>query len=205
MDAAYFRDVESDAIYACLGPMGGTAIFRLYEGVREWEFLIPESPTWDDAHQRIYRNFRVTALRADELSTPLPPLPPIPRGPFPEWKEYFLPKGALLRVSEYPTVARLFKERNASAVTLFVVLVEDVYETAFGDGEFHYFDDVHLFEEDATRDMESKKQEWQRFHLRPVTIALEGETIGFPDWRPMLFDRYEPAKVLSALETRLRG
>jgi hypothetical protein len=203
MDLAHFRDIETDAIYACLGPMGGAAIFRLHEPTREWEFLIPESPHWDDVHQRIYRNARVVGLPADEL-TSLPPLPPIPPGPFPEWKEYFLPKHPL-RTSAYPAFARHVEEQRASVVTVFVVLLEDTYETAFGDGEFHYFRDVFVTEGAAVRYAETHAEEWLRFHVRPVAIGVEGGTIRFPHWRPQLFDRYELEEVLTALETRLRG
>jgi hypothetical protein len=204
MEVNYFRDIESDAIYACVGPMGGNAIFRLMAGDTQWEFLVPNSPTWDAAHQCIYRNFRVEGIRLDAFPAPLPALPKIPHDLFPDWRDYFLPKRPI-RAWRYRTVAKLLKARDQETVTVFVVLDEDIYETAFGDGEFHYFRDVFLTRDDAQRYMDQNQSEWHRFHLRTMAIQLEHKVLVFPDFQPELFDHYEVKKVLTALEARLRG
>ena len=88
---------------------------------------------------------------------------------------------------------------------MFVVLDEDIYETAFGDGEFHYFRDVFLTRHDAQRYMDQNQSEWHRFHLKTMAIKLEHKVFVFPDFQPMLFDHYDVKKVLTALEARLRG
>jgi hypothetical protein len=204
MEVNYFRDIDSDAIYACVGPMGGNAIFRLMASDTRWEFLVPNSPTWDAAHQRIYRNSRVEAARLDEFPTALPPLPEIPQGPFADWRDYFLPRRPI-RAWRYPSLAKFLKARNQETVTVFVVLDEDIYEAAFGDGEFHYFRDVFLSREDAQRYMDQNQTEWHRFHLRTMAIKLEHRVFVFPDFQPELFDHYEAKEVLTALQARFRG
>ncbi len=91
MDIKYFKDIDNDAIYACVGPMAVNALFRLRLPLAkdgQWEFLVPNSPAWDGIHQRIYRNPRVEEVRPEEFPVPLPPLPEAPRGPFPQWKEW---------------------------------------------------------------------------------------------------------------------
>ena len=204
MDVKYYRDIESDAVYACVGPMAGEALYVLRQPpAGEWEFLVPNSPVWDAAHQGIYRNSRVTAVRA-EVSAALPPLPEIPRGPFPEWKEYFLPDQPI-PAAKYPSVACFASSARQATVNLFVVLHEDGYETSFGDGEFHYFRDVFLVREDAQRLMDQKHGEWERLHLRSMTLRLAEGTFAFPEFDLRLFDRYKPEEVLAALEARLRG
>ena len=204
MEVHYFRDIASDAIYAGVGPMGRNAIFRLLAGDTRWEFLVPNSPTWDAVHQCIYRNFRVEAIRLDTFPAPLRPLPEIPQGLFPAWRDYFLPKRPI-RAWRYRALAKFLKARDHETVTVFVVLDEDIYETAFGDGEFHYFREVFHSREKAQRYMEQNQSEWHQFHLRTMAIKLEHRVFVFPDFQPELFDHYKVKEVLTALEARLRG
>jgi len=204
MDIRYYQDNESDAVYACVGPMAGNALFVLRRPpAGEWEFLVPNSLAWDAAHQSIYRNSRITAV-GPEVSAALPPLPAIPRGPFPEWKEHFLPAKPI-PAANYPSVAGFVSRASEATVTLFVVLHEDAYETSFGDGEFHYFRDVLITREDAQRLMDQKHGEWERLHLRSMTVRIDGDAFAFPELDLRLFDRYKPEEALAALEARLRG
>jgi hypothetical protein len=164
---------------------------------------VPNSPGWDETHQGIYRNSRVTTVTPD-VAAALPPLPEIPRGSFPEWEDHFLPAQPI-PAARYPSVADFVSRANAATVTLFVVLCEDGYETAFGDGEFHYFKDVSVVREDAERLMDRKPDEWERLHLRSMTVRLDHGSFAFPDFDARLFDRYKAEQVLAAWEARLRG
>ena len=207
MEAEYFKDLDTDAVYACVGPMGGTAMFRLRKSVAgepEWEFLVPESPTWDMIHQRLYLDRRwVETVHPGELPEPLPPLPEIPPGPFPHATEYYKPKRTI-GASEYPSVTAFLKAQSDKTATVIVVLFEDIYETCLGDGEFHYFQDVFLTREDAQSYVDRAPAEGERFHLRTMSIRLDSEALGFPDFHVELFDHYTPEDVLKALEARLR-
>jgi hypothetical protein len=207
MEVQYFKDFDTDTVYASVGPMGGNALFRLREplsGKTKWEFLVPNSPAWDWVHQRIYRNPHVYKVSLDELPASLAPLPEIPRGPFPDWSEYFLPEQPI-HASKYPSVARLLKSRSEETVTVFVVLFEDKYETAFGDGEFHDFRDAFLTKADAQNYMDQNRSKWEQFHLRTMSIKLHHEVIEFPDFRLELYDHCRVEEVLMALEAHLRG
>ena len=80
-----------------------------------------------------------------------------------------------------------------------------LYESAFGDGEFHYFHEAFLTNEDAERYIEQNQGEWRRFYLRTMSIKLQQKAFVFPDFQPELFDHYKVKEVLKALEARLRG
>jgi len=208
MEAEYFKDFDTDAVYACVGPMGATAMFRLRKsaaGEPEWEFLVPESPTWDSVHQRLYFDRRwVETVNPDELPEPLPPLPEIPPGPFPHPTEYYKPK-RMIEASEYPSVAAFLKAQSNETATVIVVLFEDIYETNLGDGEFHYFRDAFLTREDAQRYMDRDPDKGERFHLRTMSLHLESGALSSPDFKIELFDHYTVEAVLKALEARLQG
>ena len=206
-EVKYFRDIDTDALYACVGPMGVNAVFRLRRPLASetsWEFLVPGSPIWDAVHQRIYRNPRVEEVSPDEFQPRLPFLPEIPRGPFPEWRDYFLSEHPI-NASKYPAVTKFLRTQEGETVMVVVVLHEDSYETMLGDGEFHYFGDVFLNREEAQDYMDQNRGEWDRFHVRTMSIQLDHGVFVFPDFRPERYDRYQAEEVLKALETRLRG
>jgi hypothetical protein len=207
MEPRYFKDIDTDVVYACVGSMGINGMFRLRQlpaGNSQWEFLVPNSPAWDWVHQRIYRNARVEEVRPDEFPAPLPTIPEIPSGPFPDWRSYFLPQQPI-HASAYPRAAEFLKAQKDGMAAVFIVLSEDVYETTLGDGEFHDFDQVSLTEEDAQRHIDQNRSRWNRLHLRTMTIRLDHEVFVFPDFNPELFDRYSAEEVLRALETLLQA
>lgn len=207
MEVKYFKDIDTDAVYACIGPMGGNAVFRLRRPLASdasWEFLVPNSPIWDAVHQRIYRNPRVEEVSPDEFEPRLPSLTEIPRGPFPEWREYFLPEHPI-NASQYSSVSKFLKGEEDETATVFVVLHEDRYETMLGDGEFHYLGGVFLTREEAQDYMGQNRGEWSRLHLRTMSVKLDHDVFAFPDFRPERYDRCRAEEVLQALEARLRG
>jgi len=207
MKVKYFKDIDTDAVYACIGPMGVNAVFRLRRPLASdasWEFLVPNSPIWDAVHQCIYRNPRVEEVSPDEFQPRLPCLPEIPRGPFPEWREYFLPEQPI-NASQYPSVTKFLKGEEDESVVVFVVLHEDSYETMLGDGEFHYFGDVFLNREEAQDYTDQNRGEWSRFHLRTMSVKLDHDVFIFPDFRPERYDHYKAEEVMEAMDARLRG
>jgi hypothetical protein len=205
MKVSYCQDIDTDAIYACRGSWGSEGMFRLRNPQtigQQWEFLIPNSPTWDWIHQRIYRNPRVEEIRPEDFPTPLPPLPETPPGPFPAAKDYFMPKQPMA-ASSYPRLKKFLDRQERKEAKVYVVLEEDRYETVFGDGEFHDFDRVFLTREEAERYMDQNRGEWKTFHLREMTVKLDHEMLAFPEFTHELFDKHSIEKVVNALESLL--
>jgi hypothetical protein len=201
MKVSYFQDIDTDAIYACAGPWGINGMFRLRN--TQWEFLVPNSPDWNWVHQRIYRNPRVEETKPEDFPGPWPPLPETPPGPFPDRKDYFLPEHPL-QASAYPLVTRFLKTQKEDKAVVFVVLFEDKYETMLGDGEFHYFKQVFLTEEEAQRFMDENRSEGESLHLRAMTVKLDHEALTFPEFKQELFDEHKVEEVIKALESLLR-
>jgi len=90
--------------------MGANAVFRLADPSTKsanWNFWFRQ-PHLGFIHQRIYRNPR---SRSEPRESNLDRLPAgDPCGPFPEWKEYFLPEQP--SCSQYPSVAKFLKGRR---------------------------------------------------------------------------------------------
>ena len=97
------------------------------------------------------------------------------------------------------------KGEEDEAVVVFVVLHEDSYETMLGDGEFHYLGGVFLTREEAQDYLGQNHGEWNRFHLRMMSIKLDHGVFIFPDFRPERYDHHKAEEVLIELEFRLRG
>lgn len=204
MQAEFFQDIESDCLYGCLGPMASHGLFRLRASdgrSASWEHLAPDSPEWDSVHQRIYRNHRVTKVEMDRLPAGTPSLPQVP--PEPVVDEQKAPDP--IPTSAFPKLHEALTERPDSTLRVHVLLHEDGYESAFGDGEFHYLRGVFPDEEEATAEMERDRGEWDRFHLRTMSIRLDADAdaFAFPDFHLERYDRYTPKEVLEALEATI--
>lgn len=204
---AYYRNFDSEALYACVGPFALQGLFRFgrsSKGEAEWVFLVPGSPEWDSVHQSIYLNPRVESVQPAELPAGTPPVPEAPPGPYPKPESHYLPARPV-RATEYPAVAALVESQAGQPLRVHVTLSEDLYETRFGDGEFHYLDDVFLSREEATLSADSQDQELSRVHLREISIAIRDGCFDFPLFDHRLFDRYRAEQVLERLEAKLRG
>ena len=108
MEAEYFKDIESDAVYASFGIKGFDGIFRLGAPGGAWEFLSADSAEWAAAHRRIYHVHGAEKVDPAELASSLPELPMHPREPInapdsPVTKElaHVIPKNPLARAEEY--------------------------------------------------------------------------------------------------------
>ena len=206
-DPEYFQSTDTDALYACIGPLAATALFVLVEpkaAHAKWHFLVPASPSWDAAHQRIYRQFHVKTVQLANLPAGLPPLPAIPPGPFPSWQDNFEPR-APVHASQFPLLCHLLAARGPGWSTVVCVLEEDRCETVFGDGEFHYFSAAFLTTEEAHEHAERNAGKYSRFHVRTLAVRLEGEGLVIANMQVELFDRYTAQDALSAVEGLLRG
>jgi len=157
---------------------GGALTFR---GGR-WVFFPAGSVEWDDWHQQIYRNSKGEVL--DDAALQARGIPPPPfdeyRGrPAMDWADNFESEIPLDAVPE--TVRDRLGEHWAP---LFLILFEDGYETAFGDGRFLYPGAAFWSREEAEawlreRERESAdparapdpaKAEWYRYSLKEIRL-----------------------------------
>ena len=129
----------SETIVAFVGEFGcdGVMIFR---PPAHWHFHPPGSIVWDSVHQEVYRNHRAESKTAEDLrksGVPLPPQEALP-SPLPKakkWEDNFRRE---IPFDEIPERLRSVLIGSPDPKTLFLVLYEDRYETAFGDGKFLY-------------------------------------------------------------------
>lgn len=192
MDSDCFRSDGGDVL-VFMGPMGSQGVFvgRLASG--RWDYFPAGHITWDAFHQAAYRNHRLDRV-GDEALAGLPPLPPLPEVTWQRWEDNFPPppprQGRL-----YQHVAALPEGRTP----VYVVLDEDTYETAFGDGEFHYFAGAFL-DEQAARRLMAQAGRGRRRHLRRMTLEAGPEGLTMPDFRLEPFDHVSVGQILDSLE-----
>jgi hypothetical protein len=140
-----------------------------------WEYIDPRGYLWDAFHQRIYRNQRSDKIDKEEIPKNFPPtpdsipesllnLPPLPPPP-------------PLLLKDYPVVKKYFENLSNHSAEIYVVLLEDLYESLHGDGKFHYMDSVFIQKTDALKYCAEKKTEFDFYHLRICNLKIESENI----------------------------
>lgn len=159
----------------------------------KWEFLPTDSAHWDAVHQRVYRNFRADRIEKDQLPPSLPPpptevplevmSPPPPPPPKP------------IHTEDFPVVAEYLHSCSGRGTAAFhLVLCEDRYESACGDGEFHYPEIVFFDLKDA-ENYEGDKSGAYKYHIRPGVIWLDQDVIGY-EVPVRMFDHFSGENVL---------
>lgn len=200
-----FYDGWNGNVYACATPMGFDGIFCLYpsEVEQTWQFLAPQSPHWDAAHQAIYRNFRADKIRDAAIIAALPSLPQLPPGPHPTRASYELPASPIL-LADFPKVAQLLQSHGGK-IPVYVILSEDTYETMMGDGRFHDLHRAFENEQDAQNYMDEVTREISayKYYLREMEVGQDEAAFCFPNFELETYDHYAPKDVLRMIETRL--
>jgi hypothetical protein len=202
MEIEYFRDIDSETLFSPVGTSGFNGIFRLRSGSNTWEFLSPGSLEWDRVHQKIYRAARVEKIDPRQLSFSLPSLPVLTQhdAQYKTWNDNLLPKHQIM-ASDYPLTKEIIEARENKQITVFVVLTEDTYDTFLGDGKFLYLKEVFLSKVSANQYINHKRKEGVQFHLRTITIRLDGEAFSFPSFEAYEYDHHKAEDVLRSLES----
>ena len=193
----YYEDDNSDGRYfTCINHHYIFEI-RSDDSQPKWECINLNYARWDAIHQRIYRNFRASRLRRDQLPPGLPPppehIPPDAINPPPP------PPPEPVRAEEFPVVAEYLRGcvgRGTAAIHF--VLFEDTYESGQGDGEFHYPETV-FFDLESANKYKGNESGCYRYHIRPGVIWLDRETIGCEVPR-RIFDQFSDREVLKLTE-----
>lgn len=130
---------ETDSVVvAFLGSWGSEGLLSFHER-SGWTFHPAGSVVWDSFHQGVYRNHRATRLTSADLERrriPPPPADQYSGVPAVAWRDQFNAEIALSAVP--PGILDRLREDGTRQRSVYLVLYEDVYETAFGDGCFWY-------------------------------------------------------------------
>ncbi len=146
---------------------------------RRWTFHPEGSTRHDSLHQEVHRNHHADTLTQEEfaqLGIPLPDVEQYRGAPTARWEDNISLSAAAFEV---PAALRARLESGPSSAWL--VLLEDHYETMFGDGEYlypraafwdkvdaeHYIEDTRLAETDAA------KRQWYGYTVREVPLRLD--------------------------------
>ena len=166
----------------------------------KWEFIDPRGIRWDAVHQRIYRNGRADKVSKEDLPANFPPPPDsIPREAI---NLPPLPKEAPLLAETYPAVIKYLGTFQNHSVEIYVVLVEDLYESDHGVGEFHYPDSIFLDEATAEEYCNKSKTENDAYHLRKCRVKVDGLAISCELYLQS-FDHVTDREVLKLLTEKL--
>jgi hypothetical protein len=130
-----FEADSGEFVIAFLGTMGSDGLL-IWRGAKGWEFHAPNSRAWDAQHQGTYRNSRSTPIGEAALKArgiPLPD-PAAYSNTALQWKDNFASAVASSAVHD----VALEMLANGTVHLAHLILYEDRYETAFGDGKFLY-------------------------------------------------------------------
>jgi hypothetical protein len=195
----YYR-TDGGAILATVGTYGFTAFLEYDEKENNWQHLDLNSPRGDMLHQEIFLAHRATGLYGPPIGAP--PLPLDQPGVY-HPKEYYQQRPPV-PCEEVPNVTALLREAGGTELVVHIVLREDRYETLHGDGRFHYLDAVYIKGKDAKRHPEHASGNYH-YHLRKMTLCLDGNHVCWSNFKLELFDHYDPERVVKELEERLKA
>ena len=185
----YFVCIDRHYIFAANGE----------DTVPHWKLLNSDYAHWDAVHQRIYRQFRLSRIKKEDLP---PHLPPPPEGIPPEaLSPPSSPPSKLHLAQDYPVLNKHLRQCGGGVVKLFLVLFEDTYESLLGDGEFHYPETIFFNYESAVA-FEVAKKDQRAYHIRPGVMWLDGDTIKC-EVPGKLFDHFSDEEVLSMANAKI--
>ena len=173
-------ETYSGVVGIFLGQWGhdGVLVYRKNAG---WVFCASGSREWDGIHQEVFRNYRADKLTQEQLSRlgiPMPDLEPYRGRPAMRWEDNFPTSVA---ADQVPAGVRAQLEAGPRSVNL--VLLEDRYETSFGDGKFLYpqaaFWDKAAAEKYVDKikrdETDPASREWYEYTLREIPLRIDPE------------------------------
>lgn len=174
-----------------------------------WDFVVPGSTRWDSLHQNIYYAHHDYDFCPQETVDTLPAVPPVPDFERIKWEDNFIPQEKFF-IKDYPYLVKKLTE-NKGAMTFWFVLNEDLYETLYGDGEFHYFyGEVYISkkkakarldkEEEESKTRESPYTNRMSIVLKDFRLTIQKGEIIPSNFLPEVCEHYEIEKVIDRIE-----
>lgn len=165
-----------------------------------WSFHPEQGRSWDRLHQAIYRDGRFVSPLTPAQVAELPPLPAVEEAAAQTWADS-LGRGDRQHTSRVPLLAEALADGQER--TVYVVLDEDTYETAVGDGEFHYLKGAFLSEEKAKALATRLEVPYKKAHLRVMSVQRQGDQVFMPVFAPQTYDQCTVTGILGKLEESL--
>ena len=164
-----------------LGAMGCEGVLLSREG--GWGFHPAGSKVWDSLHQEAYRSHRVDFLKPEDLAAKgivLPDLAQYRGRPAMQWHENF---PAVMPADKVP--AAVLRHLSGGPHPVFLVLLEDRYETGMGDGKFLYPEAAFWERQAAERfiadrkahEKDPAKRQWYEYSLKEVVLRRAGAEV----------------------------
>ncbi|MBI2266401.1 MAG: hypothetical protein HYU64_14750 [Armatimonadetes bacterium] len=176
-----FYELEEN-ILCFLGTRGDRGILRS-PGGGPWEYHPPGSLAHDSFHQQVYRNFKADLLTSKGLEERGILLPDTAayegsvQGV--RWEDNFESEVELREVP--PGLRPELGRGDGEPLDVYLVLLEDAYETGFGDGRYLYPVDAFRTKGEAMEEVkriereeeDPAKREWYRYSLKRVRLTLD--------------------------------
>lgn len=190
----WFEADDGESLYAFVGTFGLGGLFVLSEG--EWTWSARGSPRWDSLHQGAFRNHRFSSAE-----------PPRDMPPFPEIivadRVFHPPAPSDCPV---PDAVADWVRAGGGQRRAVLLLREDLYESAHGDGRFLYPEGCFPSETACKAHLSAHALSGYAYHRRGVDLALQDGSVRLAritdgHWA----DRFEIEDVLARLAALLSG
>lgn len=170
---------SDDLILGFCGFKGSLGVYRFFlDRSGEWQFCPPETRIWDCYHQKVYLQGRADPCSFSDLADRVPPLP----AQFPPPQNFHTgdpPEPPTPNVLPGSWVFEKVKDAPNRRLSIYVVLKEDTYESAVGDGIFRYFKSAHFDRKDAKSNIkkELKSSEFYSYHIRKIYLIISDNEV----------------------------
>lgn len=169
------------AVGVFLGAMGREGVLLSRE--EGWGFHPAGSKVWDSLHQEAYRSHRVDFLKPEDLAAKgivLPDLAQYRGRPAMKWEENF---SAVMPADKVP--AAVLRHLGGDPHPVFLVLLEDRYETGMGDGKYLYPEAAfwerqaaeRFIAERKAKEKDPAKRQWYEYSVKEVVLRSMGPEV----------------------------
>jgi hypothetical protein len=104
---------------------------------------------------------------------------------------------------ETDAIKDLIKKAPDQRLPVYIILKEDSYETAYGDGYYGYFEEAFFSEKEAKTYIEQLNNSGYRYHLKTTILWLKEESIK-QEIELSPFEKADIDQVIAALLKRLK-
>ena len=170
---------SDDLILGFCGFKGSLGVYRFFlDRSEEWQFCPAETKLWDRYHQKVYFQGKADLIDFSDVADRVPLLPP----QFPPPLNFHIVDPPEPATSNVLPGSRVFEKVNASPdkrLALYIVLEEDTYESAVGNGIFRYFKSAYFDRGDAELSIkkELKSGRFYLYHIRKIHLIVSDNEI----------------------------